>query len=323
MTDTNQGKRLPTGYDIIGDIHGHADKLIALLDALGYASEQGVYRHPERKAVFVGDLIDNGRSNREVMTLVKAMHEAGNAHVVMGNHEFNAVGWAIPKPDGDGFLREHTAQNRAHHIEFLEEIPDPQERQNWLDWFKTLPLFLDLGPFRVVHACWHEPSMDVLSPYLHADHSLREDAWVPAFTESHPLFKATETVLKGVEVDLPENTSFFDHKGKERFQVRISWWESAPESLAAIAHIPNPSKNQKALAALAKLSADPRVLREFSYQGNKPVFFGHYWLTGTPQAQSKYCACVDYSAGRDGPLTAYRWQGESELNDDHFLAVYP
>lgn len=324
MTGASQPATSLSGYDVIGDVHGHADKLIALLEALGYQLDQnGTYRHPERIAVFVGDLIDNGRENRKVMAIVRAMQDAGSAHVIMGNHELNAVGYAMPRPDGDGYLREHSDENRAHHIEFLEELPDPDERQYWLDWFKTLPLFLDLGPFRVVHACWHEPSLRVLAPYLNPDNSLQEHAWVPAFTESDPLFRATETVLKGVEVNLPPGTSFFDHKDKERYQVRISWWESNPSSLAEIAHIPNPRKNAEALKALADLSADAQVLREFAYQGDKPVFFGHYWLSGTPNVQSPYCACVDYSAGRNGPLTAYRWQGEQTLKDDHFLAVFP
>ncbi len=42
-------------YDIVGDIHGHADTLERLLDRLGYREQRGVYRHPERKLIFVGD----------------------------------------------------------------------------------------------------------------------------------------------------------------------------------------------------------------------------------------------------------------------------
>ena len=46
------------GYDVIGDIHGCADPLESLLDAMGYRHTDGVYRHPSRQAVFVGDLTD-------------------------------------------------------------------------------------------------------------------------------------------------------------------------------------------------------------------------------------------------------------------------
>ena len=48
--------------DIIGDIHGHADKLVRLLLQLGYKNIDGVYQHSDRKAVFVGDFIDRGTS---------------------------------------------------------------------------------------------------------------------------------------------------------------------------------------------------------------------------------------------------------------------
>ena len=40
-------------YDIIGDIHGHADELHALLDKLGHRT--GTASHPEgRKVIFLG-----------------------------------------------------------------------------------------------------------------------------------------------------------------------------------------------------------------------------------------------------------------------------
>ena len=48
-------------FDIIGDIHGHADKLEELLNNLGYSKLHGVYQHPDnRKVVFLGDYIDRG-----------------------------------------------------------------------------------------------------------------------------------------------------------------------------------------------------------------------------------------------------------------------
>ena len=45
-------------YDLIGDIHGHADELVQLLELLDYEKAQGSYRHPDRKVIFLGDFID-------------------------------------------------------------------------------------------------------------------------------------------------------------------------------------------------------------------------------------------------------------------------
>ena len=39
-------------YDLIGDIHGYADKLEALLEKMAYAKMNSVYKHPERKVLW-------------------------------------------------------------------------------------------------------------------------------------------------------------------------------------------------------------------------------------------------------------------------------
>jgi predicted MPP superfamily phosphohydrolase len=76
--------------DLIGDIHGHADQLEALLQKLGYTKTNGAYAHPEATALFVGDYIDRGPKIRETLEIVKAMVESLNALALMGNHEYNA-----------------------------------------------------------------------------------------------------------------------------------------------------------------------------------------------------------------------------------------
>ena len=47
-------------YDVIGNVRGEFDKLVELLKHLGYQETAGAYRHPDRTAIFVGDLIDRG-----------------------------------------------------------------------------------------------------------------------------------------------------------------------------------------------------------------------------------------------------------------------
>jgi hypothetical protein len=32
-------------------------------------------------------------------------------------------------------------------------------------------------------------------------------------------------------------------------------------------------------------------------------------------------ACLDWSAAKDGPMVAYRWDGESHIDPDHFVAA--
>jgi hypothetical protein len=69
-------------YDVIGDIHGQADKLHALLAHLGYHKiDGGAYRHPDRTVIFVGDFIDRGpRQIDSVMTVRHMVDAEGGPH---------------------------------------------------------------------------------------------------------------------------------------------------------------------------------------------------------------------------------------------------
>jgi hypothetical protein len=60
-------------HDLIGDIHGHADALQQLLKTLGYERQHGVYRHPDRQAIFLGDFIDRGPKIHETLEIVRPM----------------------------------------------------------------------------------------------------------------------------------------------------------------------------------------------------------------------------------------------------------
>ena len=79
------------GYDIIGDIHGCAPLLVQLLGKLGYQQQDGCYRHPERTAIFLGDLIDRGPAVLDTVTVVRTMVDQGAAKMVLGNHEYAAI----------------------------------------------------------------------------------------------------------------------------------------------------------------------------------------------------------------------------------------
>ena len=68
-------------YDVIGDVHGHAEALKDLLSAMGYKEMRGHWSHPTRQAVFVGDFIDRGPLQVETVELVRAMVESGSPSV--------------------------------------------------------------------------------------------------------------------------------------------------------------------------------------------------------------------------------------------------
>src|SRR5690554_7157942 len=76
-------------YDLIGDIHGHANDLIELLEHLDYKKVDGCYRHAERQVIFLGDFVDRGSNQRKVLDIVMPMVNQKTALAVMGNHELD------------------------------------------------------------------------------------------------------------------------------------------------------------------------------------------------------------------------------------------
>ena len=96
-SDTAPDKLPPVlGYDLIGDVHGCAVTLGRLLERMGYHKVGGVYQHDKRRVIFVGDIVDRGPRVREALHLVYDMVERGNAQMVIGNHEFNAITYCTP-----------------------------------------------------------------------------------------------------------------------------------------------------------------------------------------------------------------------------------
>ena len=301
-------------FDIIGDVHGHADHLEALLRKLGYQHRQGAWRHAERQLISVGDLIDRGPGQRQTVDIMRAMVEAGSAQVVMGNHELNAVAWTIPDGQGD-FLRAHSPGNLKHHQEFLQQAnPESDWYRSTLDWFQTLPLYLDLPQCRIVRACWHEPSLVVVEDYTDPQARLHDSAWHTAHEAGHPLHEAIEVLCKGWEVKLPDGLHFHDKAGVKRTAMRTRWWHDKAKNYRALALGVEP------LESLPDKNIPGTNMP--GYSSDKPVFFGHYWMRGRPQVLSPKIACLDWSVTVPGGcLVAYRFDGESQLTNDKLIWV--
>lgn len=311
-------------YDIIGDIHGHADALQHLLRDLGYKETQGAWRHSDRQVIFVGDFIDRGPQQKATVDLVRRMVDAGTARAVMGNHELNAIAWHTRDPDDSrDYLRSHFsdrygAKNYKQHIAFLREVDGTPQHKEIIDWFLTLPVFLDLPEIRVVHACWHQSYMDFLAEHLTPDGRLTESVMVQATREPDDeaekdtpeptIFKAVEALLKGVEVQLPAPHVFRDKDGHERNRVRVRWWDNEARDFRRAAMLPVEERT-----AFPEDPVPSHAL--IGHDGGKPVFVGHYWLTGTPTLLSNKVACLDYSIAKGGKLVAYRWDGEPTLDE--------
>ncbi|WP_041790158.1 polynucleotide kinase-phosphatase [Microlunatus phosphovorus] len=116
-------------FDVIGDVHGCRAELETLLIELGYViGRDGQGRaigahHPDRRVIFVGDLVDRGPDSPGVLRLAMGMVAAGDALCVSGNHEAKLLralrGRKVQVSHG---LAETLAQLDAEPPEFRAEV---------------------------------------------------------------------------------------------------------------------------------------------------------------------------------------------------------
>jgi hypothetical protein len=317
-----QRRKTMTSYDIIGDIHGHADKLEALLKKMGYTVSGLGYKSPQgRQVVFLGDLIDRGPRQIRVLEIARAMVQSGNARCILGNHEMNAIGYMAEDPANPGeFLRPNRgasykcSKNREQHAAFIDAVGKGSAvHKGWLEWFKTLPPFLDLGGFRVVHGCWDADAVETLKAAGWQDGSVMSNELLhAAYAKDSPLRAARQLLTCGMELPLPAGRFITDKSGYKHTEVRIANWRDWARDIHELALVPKGQEEQ------LKDMEWPAGLVISAIEGT-PIFVGHHWFRGHPVIESPKLACLDWSAARGGPLVAYRWDGESELSNDKLV----
>ena len=321
--------------DFIGDIHGHCDELVVLLKKLGYEELNGAFRYPgnARTVVFLGDYVDRGNQVRETINLVRAMRDAGSAEALMGNHEFNALSFWHENGAGGrrieaihgGYLREHSFNKVAIHVKTVESYRGRKaEFQEMLDFLKTLPFYLETETFRAQHACFDLNCAKVLkAEYIQSFMDGDFDELIARANDKNDeyddsLYWPISLFLKGPELDLPEGVTFRDAEGVLRKRTRIRWWINPKNS------------NLQELSFQPGVELPPHEVpleiqgRDFYGENERPVFFGHYWLTGLPKLIRDNVCCLDYSVAGyrgDGRLAAYRFDGEQKLDSTKFVWV--
>ena len=307
-------------YDLIGDVHGCAHTLEHLLERLGYRKLAGIWRHPQRMAVFLGDIIDRGPRIRESLHIVYDMVRAGQALCLMGNHEFNALGWCTPAPAGSGkqFVREHNPRHTRLIHETLEQFAHyPDEWREFVQWFYDMPLFVDAGRFRVVHACWDADVIATLRAQFPDgcidEHFLQAAAEPESFASM-----SFNRLLRGTDMRLPDGMTLTGGDGLTRSFFRTKFWEDDPKTYGDIVFQPDALPERVARKPLSP-SEKGALLR---YGIEEPMLFvGHYWRSGKPAPIRPNLACLDYSAVLYGKLVAYRLDQEKRLDPHKFVWV--
>jgi hypothetical protein len=150
---------LPDGpLDIIGDIHGEYDALVALLKHLGY-DENGNHSS-NRTVIFVGDFVDRGHDSPAVLTLAQRWNSAGRAFAVLGNHEINLLRDDAKEGSGWWFNDRHKEDKEKFGAYHQADYPARENmkvltRKEIHSFLSSLPIALERSDLRVIHAVWH------------------------------------------------------------------------------------------------------------------------------------------------------------------------
>jgi serine/threonine protein phosphatase 1 len=129
----------------VGDVHGHYDGLMQLLESMAVDSSDQIY--------FVGDLIDRGPKSAQVIQFVRE-----NAYVcVLGNHE-QLLLEAFPSNKVSQMALQAWLQSGGQTT--VMSFDEPDYLLDNLDWLRSLPTHLDLGDVWLVHAGLH-PEMPI------------------------------------------------------------------------------------------------------------------------------------------------------------------
>lgn len=308
------------GYDLIGDVHGCGRTLCSLLEQMGYRKIAGVYQHPQRKAIFVGDIVDRGPNIRLALNVVRDMVEHGHAHLIMGNHEYNVLAYCTPSREGalHPFLREHTARNGFIVAQTLQQFePYPQEWQDHLNWFLSLPLYAEFEHFRVVHACWDQGLIDEMQKRYGRNH-MDEDFLHASMDRESFEGQFIDRLTRGTALKLPDGRAITAKDGFVRHFFRTKYWKKEPLSYNDVVFQPDPLPDDIAGRSLSEQEKD-----QLLYYGpqEKLLFIGHYWMQGIPEPIRPNIACLDYSAVKYGRLVAYRLDDETRLDANKFCWV--
>ena len=303
------------GYDIIGDIHGYATLLKQLLAELGYRRVEGVWRHPSRNVIFVGDFINRGPEIRETLSIVRSMVESGSALAILGNHEYSCILYHI-KDDNGTFMSRHIAGNRNQIQKTLTVFKNlDEEWKSHLKWMRTLPFFLDLGAIRIAHAYWNDTEIAKLKAYL-PEGPLKKK-FIREMHEKRPDMSAiVYKLLKGLEFKSPKDMIIKCSKGLSRKIFTLNWWTNPDNKTIRQLYFGNKFilPDYHFPVELAPVY-DP-------YTPDQPiVFFGHYCLSEGPEIVQQNICCLDSCVVISGKLSAYRWSGEKQLSVENLLVV--
>jgi hypothetical protein len=146
---------MSTAVFIVGDVHGHLEKLVTVLRDAGLIDAGRSWTGGDSTLWLMGDLVDHGPDGVGAIALAMTLQEqarraGGRAEVLLGNHDVLLLAarrfGTHPIPDPDGTFRGHWEASGGVAGD-LERLTDEQT-----DWLATRPAMARWGDHLLVHA---------------------------------------------------------------------------------------------------------------------------------------------------------------------------
>lgn len=129
--------------DVVGDTHGLLDETIACLKQKGWTYHNNSFQHanPERKLLFVGDVLDRGPQSLPLLKAVANTVNNKRGYFIVGNHESKLIG-SYQKYINEKVVQGRSISSTQTLIDFLR-LPE-DEREKLYQFLLNSPTHLSL-----------------------------------------------------------------------------------------------------------------------------------------------------------------------------------
>lgn len=149
----------------IGDIHGRADLLAALLGRIEADQRQNARSGVQATYVFLGDYVDRGLESRRCIDLILEGPARASAHFLLGSHDRALLDFLEAPQTGARWIERGGAETLfSYGVRAPDDRTDPAQLRRTsealsvampaahLDFLRTLKLHVRLGDYLFVHA---------------------------------------------------------------------------------------------------------------------------------------------------------------------------
>ena len=146
-------------------------------------------------------------------------------------HEINAIIYHLKDKEGSLLVKKPNKYGLSLFKTINEFSLNSLEWKDHLNWMRTLPLFLDFGDIRVVHACWSDEAIAVAASFYEEGRIRKKTFRTIHRKADADISKSVWLLTKGILMKMPSDLHVVNNKGVAPRSFRVRWWEE-PEGMS-------------------------------------------------------------------------------------------